>query len=144
MINSYIQVKSNGQTGDSHSSSSSINSLMSDAARSSINEWNDSSSLIVDQSKVSIFQYTVHILMTNSNLLRHFQLHASLTHSRSPLNEKQTPNFNCDGSHNSNINNNTSTKLNSGTTIDSSLQQQALGASNNIDISQKHGFTGML
>lgn len=53
----YLQVKSNGQTGDSHSSSSSINSLMSDApilqTRSGISEWSsDSSNMIVDQSKV--------------------------------------------------------------------------------------------
>lgn len=51
-----FQVKSNGQTGDSHSSSSSINSLMSDApimqtARNPIGEWNDSTNMM-DQSKV--------------------------------------------------------------------------------------------
>lgn len=52
-----FQVKSNGQTGDSHSSSSSINSLMSDApihqtTRNPISEWSDSNNMIVDQSKV--------------------------------------------------------------------------------------------
>lgn len=50
------KVKSNGQTGDSHSSSSSINSLMSDApimqtSRNPHNEWSDSNNMI-DQSKV--------------------------------------------------------------------------------------------
>lgn len=70
-------------------------------------------------------------------MARNFQLHASLVRSRSPLNEKQTPNFNCDGSHNSTINNNTTIKA------ESSLQQQTLGATNNIDISQKHGFIGI-
>lgn len=77
-------------------------------------------------------------------MARLFQLHASLVRSRSPLNEKQTPNLNCDGSHNSNIHNNITTKVNSGTTIESSLQQQTHGATNSIDISQKlFGFTGM-
>lgn len=51
-----FQVKSNGQTGDSHSSSSSINSLMSDApiqtTRNPMSEWSDSSNMIVEQSKV--------------------------------------------------------------------------------------------
>lgn len=79
----------------------------------------------------------------NWNLTWLFQLHASLVCSRSPLNEKPTSNFNCDGTHNSNINN-TTTKVNSGTTIESSLQQQALGATTNIDINQKlFGFTGI-
>ncbi|XP_055319282.1 cytospin-A isoform X2 [Sitodiplosis mosellana] len=123
-------VKSNGQTGDSHSSSSSINSLMSDApilqtsTRNATSEWSsDSSNMIVDQSK----------------------LHASLTSNRSPLLEKQSPNFNCDGNHNNsthinnnnNHGNNTISKVNSGSAIEST---QTINTSNNLDANQKYGF----
>lgn len=52
------QAKSSAQAGESHgSSSSSINSLISDApilqaTRNQIAEWNESNTLIVDQTKV--------------------------------------------------------------------------------------------
>jgi len=115
-------VKSNGQTGDSHSSSSSINSLISDApmmqtGRNSLNEWTENS-LMVDQSK----------------------LHTSLASSRSPLLEKQASNFNCDGNHNSNthINNNSNnSKVLSSNTNE---PQQTIGSGNNLDANQKYGF----
>ncbi|XP_031630127.1 cytospin-A, partial [Contarinia nasturtii] len=116
-------VKSNGQMGDSHSSSSSINSLMSDAPimqpRNPIGEWSDSNHMIVEQS----------------------QLHASLTSNRSPLLEKHS-----DGNHNSahvnnNNSNNTISKVNNGNaTIDTTLQSQTINTSSNLDANQKYGF----
>lgn len=73
-------------------------------------------------------------------------MHLSLSSNRSPLLEKQSPNFNCDGNHNnnsqvnSNNSNNTISKVNSGNTIEPALQQQTISSSGNLDANQKYGF----
>lgn len=112
--------------------------------RNAVSEWTDSNNMIVDQSKVIFcrliyFKKKVEHCFAIKELYFILQLHASLANSRSPLLEKQSPNFNCDGNHNINNNNsnNAISKVNSGNVIEPA---QTINNSNNLDANQKYGF----
>lgn len=143
-----------GISGSHCSSSSSINSMMSDVPmsnRNPITEWSESNDQ-TSQVKQNPFNllYRHHFKSSKIQCNTRFttisqfnvsyipQMHTSFQ-SKSPLLEKPTPNFNCETNHNKNANNSIA-KLNSNKSSDSTGLQSQSNANNTMDLNQKYGF----
>lgn len=137
-----------GISGSHCSSSSSINSMMSDApiTRQPVSEWAESNDQSAQVNFIEVLRicfidmFAIHKSLWMQTAHFHFkQMHASFT-SKSPMLEKPVTNFNCDATHNKNANNSMA-KLNTNKSTESAgLQSNQSNANNTMDISQKYGF----